>query len=350
MIDLYTQKIRIALKILSLILFAAIPLSSFAWVTTTIEANLTVTPPALHFGTVFPEQVLYKPMFVSLSHSFLNNAKLNDVEYHIEQSVKPRNPHDLDYCKNNPSDYSRCYPTLCPYISKSADHTPIVNDTSIPAFHDPAATTSIAYGRLTKSDHDTEDNWTIDLHVPCFKGQCAQDNVIPHRYELNPVLEHQILGCDLNVVVDKVSYNHEKCELEITKTVDKHAVHVGEAITYTLNFKNTGKANCAGGGVKIQDVLNPGLTYVSESHSHNVSAGYQGIPLYQHTNRTLTWNVPTLTPGQAGSVTLHATVSPKSCGNFDISNVGQISSTELGWVWINSNIIHTTGSKPCPHS
>ena len=216
-----------------------LPLSVFAWGSTTIEENLTITPSDISFKTVFPEEILFRPLLVSLSHSFLKNLKLDDVEYHIEQRVKPKKSSDAIYCKSNPTDYTRCYPTLCPYLSKEADLTPL-NDTSVPAFHDPNATTSIAYGRLAKSDNDLVDNWTIDLHVPCFRGQCAQDDVVPRDYELDPLLESKIFGCDLKFIIDKISYRKEKeGTIGFWKNWNKHKTYTATQINGWLTTINT---------------------------------------------------------------------------------------------------------------
>ena len=51
------------------------------------------------------------------------------------------------------------------------------------------------------------------------------------------------------------------CELEITKSVDKTTASVGDILTYTLNFKNIGDANCTGSGVEIKDVIYQNLIY-----------------------------------------------------------------------------------------
>src|SRR3989344_9117081 len=190
--------------LLAILLFSTAPFEAFGWGTVSIDYNIAITPSDLSFETVFPEEVLFKPILVSLSSTFLSNLRFDDVEYHIEQWIKPRVSADSLYCKDNPTDYARCYPSLCPYLSKHADGTPN-NDNSVPAFHDPTASTSIAYGRLAKSDEDLEDNWLIALVVPCFRGRCAQDNVVPRGYELNGNLEGQLFGCDLKFIVDRIS-------------------------------------------------------------------------------------------------------------------------------------------------
>ena len=173
----------------------------------TIDANLSVSPNIISFETVFPGEVLYRPLAVELSGAFLESYLHDDVEYRILQKPKPRvdSAVERSYCEENPTDYTRCYPSLCPYLSKTPDNTP-ENDTEVPAFHDPNASTSIAYGRLAKSDEDTSDNWVIDLHTPCFRGECDQANSVPATYQLDPSLNGEVFGCDLVVEVTGVSY------------------------------------------------------------------------------------------------------------------------------------------------
>jgi len=102
-------------------------------------------------------------------------------------------------------------PVLCPFLSKTPDNSPD-NDGSLAAFHGSTTDWTMAdtlatqvLGRLAKSDNDIEDDWIIDLHVPCFEGSCAQDYVVPEEYELDPSLEHEQFGCDLWIEVTGIS-------------------------------------------------------------------------------------------------------------------------------------------------
>src|SRR3989344_3986989 len=193
-----------AVSMLGAILFFSLQVSASH---VTIDPNLSVSPNVISFSTVFPGEVHFKPLTVDLSSAFLDSPIHDDVEYRILQKPKPRIDSDEEraYCQQNPLDYSRCYPTLCPYLSKEPDQSP-ANDTGVPAYHDPNATSSIAFGRIAKSDNDLEDNWIIDLHTPCFRGQCDQTNSVAPEYQLDPSLEHQTFGCDLIVEVTDVSY------------------------------------------------------------------------------------------------------------------------------------------------
>lgn len=107
-------------------------------------------------------------------------------------------------------------PVLCPYLSKhSLDANE--NDEDIAAFHgdmnwtmDDTIDTQVL-GSLS-AEGDRSDSWNIDLKVPCFKGECAQDWAAfvrsanssiadPYAYALDTQYKGQDLGCDLWVEV-----------------------------------------------------------------------------------------------------------------------------------------------------
>jgi len=194
-----------AIGILFFVLFSSIQVGATH---VEIDANLSVSPGIISFETVFPGEVHFKPLDIDLSRAFMGSSVHDDVEYRILQRSKPKMDSDAEraYCAQNPTDYTRCYPSLCPYLSKEPDGTP-ANDTGVSAFHDPWADSSIARGRLAKSDNDVRDHWTVDLHVPCFRGECDQASEIPHEYQLDPSLNGEKFGCDLVVEVTDVSFN-----------------------------------------------------------------------------------------------------------------------------------------------
>jgi len=222
-------------------------------VTAEIENALFIHPESRDFGTVFPQEYRELGVFVSFSESFsaTDQTRVGTVEYVIKQKPKPRPepdrplpilkpdynqylpggqfagqlyPHFIDnelqraeYCHThqpadpaNPDDlyYINCYPTLCPYLSKTPDGFPQPsNDTGVPALHDPTATSSWAFGKINKFGIDVADTWVIDLAVPCFEDQCAQDwddfvhginpAADPDAFVLPQSLEHEVFGCDL---------------------------------------------------------------------------------------------------------------------------------------------------------
>ena len=201
-------------------------------VTAQIENALSVIPDEIIFGTVFPQEEIDKNFKITLSSSFMDEERVDDVEYFIRQKPKPR-PEAIDevfngdviaarhWCYNNHPEtegyYNNCYYNLCPYLSK---HPDIMgdnrNDGYLDAFH---SMDNDVNGRLAKSDEDTEDVWTVDLKVPCFEGHCDQGyeewvyginpSADPAAFVLDPSLEHEMFGCDLWVEVTDISRSNK---------------------------------------------------------------------------------------------------------------------------------------------
>ena len=230
-------------------------------VTAQIENALSVPLDSIDFGTVFPQEHLDKPLAISLSKSFIDEDRVDDVEYIIRQKpkcgwtnedgtnlygiptatghvvVNPQTGATSIECPDpgNPlRPIGAVYgvlPSLCEYISKEGEDN---NDGTLPSFHKPyivvlndKGTTDLfddyyelvwtdTHGRLAKSENDEVDNWNIDLAVPCFGGYCAQDwesfvlGINPNATNtddyIQPIAnEHKVFGCDLWVEVTEVS-------------------------------------------------------------------------------------------------------------------------------------------------
>ncbi len=141
------------------------------------------------------------------------------------------------------------------------------------------------------------------------------------------------------------------CELTLHKSVDKTTAKPGDELNYTIKIKNTGTANCTGGGVRIVDIHDPNLTFISESHSANILAGYNANhPLYKAETRTLSWNGTILTPGEEGTITWKGKVKDLACGtNIKIKNTAKATAKELNnfGTWSFSNTVVTDVSKSC---
>lgn len=141
------------------------------------------------------------------------------------------------------------------------------------------------------------------------------------------------------------------CVLNISKKVDKISANIGEILTYTLTFYNIGNTDCTGQGVKVKDIVDNNLTFVSETHSANVVPGYNGDDLYNSFTRALLWNAGTLSPEETGWVSWKAIANiPEGCGDFNILNTGRITSFEYSNFsnWVNSNEVKTTFTQTCP--
>ncbi len=240
-------------------------------VTATIENALSVNTGDMAFGTVFPQEYLLKDMNVQLSDSFMNTGRVDDVEYVIKQKpmVKapcivgsasgifgikvaqaippcaeaPGDPYAnitvgdfsgpaWQYCEENLPEgapyenttgeyWNHCFLPLSNYLSKHGSNP---NDVSVDAFHQAYVWNNgksdvnpayIASGRLSKQDHVTSDDWKIDLAVPCFQGECAQDwasFVVGKNPQANPAdfilpqsIKGQTFGTQLWVEVTNIS-------------------------------------------------------------------------------------------------------------------------------------------------
>ena len=215
-------------------------------VTATIENALSVPIKELQFGTVFPQEALDQTFNISLSGSFQSEDRVDDVDYFLRQKPKcglpipqtdPVQYSDFGLVTEDQTGHFICadqgyvvLPLLCPYLSKHEITTDGTapngqNDgVDIPPFHGPlsladwtlAVTQAFdAKGHLAKSQGDVSDTWNIDLKVPCFVGECAQDwpdFVKRHNAAANPddykqpkADEHKLYGCDLWVEVGGIS-------------------------------------------------------------------------------------------------------------------------------------------------
>ncbi|HCM36810.1 MAG: hypothetical protein A3J30_00510 [Candidatus Wildermuthbacteria bacterium RIFCSPLOWO2_02_FULL_47_9c] len=192
-------------------------------VTAQIENALFVHPEARDFGTMFPQEYKELGFFVTFSESFStrDQDRVSKIDYQIKQKPKcadsVTNPTEFSKVTEDENGEFICQnpghvmlPLLCPYLSKTPANLD-GNDVGIPAFHDPAA---IATGTINKQAAHVGDNWTIDLAVPCFEGQCAQDwslfveshnpDADPDEFMANPEDESKVFGCDLWVEVTRI--------------------------------------------------------------------------------------------------------------------------------------------------
>src|SRR3989344_1519603 len=261
------KKIFLGLGALALVMVAVPMFSAFEAhvinVTATIENALSVPIKAIDFGTVFPQEYLKESLGITLSDSFLAENRVDDVDYFIRQKPKcgvtnedgtqivgptwtghvvvGDNPFTTNAVETyyvdcdadrpiqvlqHPNPEFWLLPSLCEYISKHPDNVnnqnaTSTNDGTLPSFHEPfviqnnAVVWNDTKGHLAKSESDTTDNWIIDLAVPCFGGNCAQDwasfvashndIVNPNDYIQSADNEHKVFGCDLWVEVAGIS-------------------------------------------------------------------------------------------------------------------------------------------------
>lgn len=140
------------------------------------------------------------------------------------------------------------------------------------------------------------------------------------------------------------------CELDIEKTVNTAHSAPGQELTYTIEVKNIGDADCTGTGVRIEDVVDPNLTYLRHELTNNLSAGYENTPVYTSADRTLRFNGHELTPGESGTITWVAEVDePSSCGDFAVTNQAKVTAKELDnfHTWVYSQTVKTEIANEC---
>ncbi|MEY3783734.1 MAG: hypothetical protein RLZZ230_56 [Candidatus Parcubacteria bacterium] len=141
-----------------------------------------------------------------------------------------------------------------------------------------------------------------------------------------------------------------QCKLIVEKTVNKSTAVPGDELTYTITVKNIGDADCTGGGVKIDDVLDPNITYVRYTVSGNLTAGYAGTVVYTASDRTLHFNGNTLNPNESGTITWVGKVNnPTQCGDFEVKNQAKATALELNnfQTWVYSQTVKTAINNDC---
>ena len=206
-------------------------------VTAKIENSMSVDTESIEFGTVFPQEAMDYEVELSLSDSFMEEERADDVEYILRQKPKcwsetdqlfglSRHEGDDFFCvQSDTADDYVALPLLCPFLSKheiSTDGDGENDSGGINAFHGPVSDWTMqdtldtqVSGRMAKSDQDLDDVWNIDLRVPCFEGHCAQDwaNFVwdnneladPEEYMLPIDLESSLFGCDIWIEVTHIS-------------------------------------------------------------------------------------------------------------------------------------------------
>lgn len=329
-------------------------------VTATIENALSVDTGPMAFGMVFPQEYMTKDLNIGLSNSFLATSRVDDIEYVIKQkpmvkgpcvvtesgifgikvaqALEPISPCPGDpyanievgnftgpawqYCEENlPQDWAtnfnqdnpywtHCFIPLSNYLSKHGSNP---QDTSVDAFHqayiwsggksllDPAY---IAGGRLSKQDGVTSDKWTIDLAVPCFQGECAQDwasfvhkyneGATPADFILPQGLKGKTFGTQLWVEVTGVSLSPNASVPIITTAIHNSQGQVVTSVSADSTVHDsatvTGTANTTPsfGAASTYSILSSTYTNTTAGTTVNGDIGFTTgpavVPTGTHTN------------------------------------------------------------------
>ncbi len=198
-------------------------------VTAHIENALSVDTYEIAFGTVFPQEYLANKSFtISLSGSFIEAGRVDDVDYEIKQKPKcicdspeyqdpllcPEGKYaSVGYATHACSTGYHAMLDLCPFLSKLPVEQEI-GDYGVPSyFHEDLAgdfctempeEPQHGSGMLAKSTGDTSDTWTVDLKVPPVKGYVGQDWPATCADWVVPENERDY-GCDFWIEVTSIS-------------------------------------------------------------------------------------------------------------------------------------------------
>lgn len=129
--------------------------------------------PNADFSFVFPGEKLEKGFYIQSAEGYEGR-----IPYKIISQVKPREGVAAEYCLANPSDFEKCYPSLCPYLNVLSMEGE--GDTKDSAKMDPP--------------EDASDTWKVVLDSPPIEGYAPQD------FEGVPADSPGVYGCDIKLV------------------------------------------------------------------------------------------------------------------------------------------------------
>jgi uncharacterized repeat protein (TIGR01451 family) len=182
-------------------------------------------------------------------------------------------------------------------------------------------------------------------------GTLQMTNLLQNTtYELIAETADGLSDCVSRLTIVCIPPTPVDCRLEVLKTVDKSTASVGDTLTYNITVKNIGTTDCTGSGVKIEDVINDNLNYLTSSVSSNFRLGYEGVPVYTMADRTLHFNGNILSPNESGTITWTGTVkTPTLCGDFEVPNQAKATALELNnfGTWAYSQTVRTAINNDC---
>ena len=187
--------------------------------------------------------------------------------------------------------------------------------------------------------------------ISTTNGTIEMTNILQNTtYEFVAATADGTSDCVSRITIICVPPVPADCRLEVLKTVDKSTANVGDTLTYNITVKNTGTTDCTGSGVKIEDVVNGNLSYLTSSVSSNFRTGYEGVPVYTMSDRTLHFNGLVLSPNESGTITWTGRITaPATCGDFEVPNQAKATALELNnfGTWAFSQTVLTAVNNDC---
>jgi uncharacterized repeat protein (TIGR01451 family) len=114
------------------------------------------------------------------------------------------------------------------------------------------------------------------------------------------------------VTSNETSLTATQATLELLKTADRAAAEPGDTVVYRLALRNTG--TIAASNISLTDTLPLGLRIVPDSVQGSLTTGTTTAPInlppITASNRTVTFNYPSLAPNQTLNVVYAAVVTP----------------------------------------
>lgn len=99
------------------------------------------------------------------------------------------------------------------------------------------------------------------------------------------------------IIANNSAMQSSSVDLEISKTVNRSTATLMDDIIFTIDYENKGTQ--AASGVKVYEVLPPELYIVNTSRTPSSTQ-----------NNLYTWDIGTLAPGEAGTITLRTSILP----------------------------------------
>ncbi|MFA6525721.1 MAG: SdrD B-like domain-containing protein [Patescibacteria group bacterium] len=296
----------------------------------TFEGNFNGTSPVANAHVVSPEESGYVKFQAVVTEDLECGENIIPNKYRIWSNETG----DIWSNEVNTTIYKECYGSL--KVIKYVDFGEA----------EPDMWEFTVQGQGTQSPVDGE-NYVIFTGLP--EGlYSAIESTIPGYHQVSSNCNNVQVNPGEQAVCEFHNTKDTFCKMNFTKSVDKENALPGDVVTYTLNYENTGDADCTGGGVKIYDDLDNQLTYVDDTLTGNEYNGNgDGISLFEEFDGVNPLaNAHEVIPGESGVITFQATITDDlECGETVIPNKAKMWSNETGYFW--SNQVETTVFNEC---